>query len=216
MSIQHKPRPDHAIDLETKYAAATFSRISQDGVFTGYASLFHQVDLGQDAVAPGAFRKSLASRSASGVRMLFQHDPSLVLGTWLELKEDSLGLHVQGQLTPRVAKADEVWALVEAGALDGLSIGFKTIKSRRSAKSGVRLLTEVDLWEISVVTFPMLPEARLGALSFQDQSNKAHQVPGLRGRAALRHYPTKCSDLAALQMRLKQATTLLSNKQVTQ
>ncbi|MEP0519665.1 MAG: HK97 family phage prohead protease [Hyphomicrobiales bacterium] len=216
MINRHKSLQERAFDLETKYAAATFSRISENGVFTGYASLFDQVDLGQDAVAPGAFRKSLRSRGAAGVRMLFQHDPSLVLGAWLELKEDALGLYVQGQLTSGVAKADEVRALVKAGALDGLSIGFKTIKSRRNAKSGVRLLTEVDLWEISVVTFPMLPEARLGAVNFQDANHKANRSDQFGSRATLKPHPTKCSDLAVLKTRLKQATTLILNKQVTE
>lgn len=201
--------------LETKYASASFSRIDSEGVFTGYASLFNQVDLGQDAVAPGAFRKSLSTRGASGVRMLFQHDPALVLGTWLELKEDDLGLSVQGKLTCGVAKADEVRALVEAGALDGLSIGFKTIRSRKNAKSGVRILTEVDLWEISIVTFPMLPEARLSASIFQTPISKAQEPLRHFARTSLQDHKNSIAELTTLQVRLKRATNLLSNKQVT-
>lgn len=192
-------------DLEIKYAAAQFSRIDERGVFTGYASLFNEVDLGQDSVAPGAFRKSLIARGAAGVRMLFQHDPSLVLGVWLNLKEDGVGLHVRGRLTSGVSKADEVRALLETGALDGLSIGFKTIKSRKNAKSGVRILTEVDLWEISVVTFPMLPEARVGVSVSQKWVGKKRQPPSS---------PISIAELSVLQMRIKQATNLLSNKQV--
>lgn len=215
MAVKRQFRSIAASELETKYASAKFSRIDQDGVFTGYASLFNQVDLGQDAVAAGAFQKSLLARGASGVRMLFQHDPALVLGTWLDLKEDDLGLYVQGQLTRGVAKADEVRALVQAGALDGLSIGFKTIKSRKNTKSGVRILTEVDLWEISVVTFPMLPEARLSAPMFQNHTSKTHQPLRHSSRVSECHRENSIAELTALQMRLKRATNLLSNKQVT-
>lgn len=197
--------PHASDDLEIKYAAAQFSRIDKRGVFTGYASLFDQVDLGQDSVAPGAFRKSLIARGASGVRMLFQHDPSHVLGVWLNLKEDAVGLHVRGRLTGGVSKADEVRALLETGALDGLSIGFKTIKSRKNTKSGVRVLTEIDLWEISVVTFPMLPEARVGVSVSQKWAGEKRRPPSS---------PISIAELSALQTRLKQATNLLSNKQV--
>ena len=83
---------------------------------------------------------------------------------WQVLREDARGLFVRGQLTLDVPRAAEVLALMRAGALDGLSIGFKTVKGRRDAKTGVRKLLEVDLWEISVVTFPMLPEARVSSV----------------------------------------------------
>ncbi len=71
---------------------------------------------------------------------------------------------MRGRLTTGVARAREVLALMRAGALDGLSIGFRTVRGRTGAKSGVRELLEVDLWEISVVTFPMLPEARVASV----------------------------------------------------
>ncbi len=96
--------------------------------------------------------------------MLFQHDPSSPIGVWRELREDARGLFVRGQLAPGVAQARELGALLAAGALDGLSIGFKTRRARHERKSGRRYLLEVDLWEISLVTFPMLPGARVHAL----------------------------------------------------
>ncbi len=80
---------------------------------------------------------------------------------WREVREDARGLFVRGRLMPEVAKAREVLALMRAGAIDGLSIGFRTVRGRTDAKSGVRRLIEVDLWEISIVTFPMLPAARV-------------------------------------------------------
>jgi HK97 family phage prohead protease len=96
--------------------------------------------------------------------MLFQHDPATPIGVWREVREDRRGLFVSGRLMPEVARAREVLALMRAGAIDGLSIGFRTVRGRTDAKTGVRSLIEVDLWEVSVVTFPMLPAARISAV----------------------------------------------------
>ena len=96
--------------------------------------------------------------------MLFQHDPAAPIGVWRELREDARGLFVRGRLTTDVAKGREVLALMRAGAIDGLSIGFRTVRGKTDAKSGVRSLIEIDLWEISVVTFPMLPAARVSSV----------------------------------------------------
>jgi HK97 family phage prohead protease len=99
--------------------------------------------------------------------MLYQHDPLQPIGVWDEIREDDRGLFVKGRLTTGVARAREVLSLMRAGALDGLSIGYRTVRGRTDGKSGVRQLLEVDLWEISVVTFPMLPEARVAAVKGQ-------------------------------------------------
>jgi len=149
---------------ETKFAPVSLSAVEADGTFTGYASLFNKADLGRDVVMPGAFRASLTKRGAGGVKMLFQHDPAEPIGVWLDIAEDGQGLAVKGKLTAGVARAREVLALMRAGAIDGLSIGYRTVRGRTDAKSGVRRLYEVDLWEISVVTFPMLSEARVSAV----------------------------------------------------
>ena len=146
---------------ERKFSPATLSAVEADGTFTGYASLFGRADLGRDMAMPGAFRASLARRGPGGVKMLFQHDPNTPIGVWLAISEDGEGLFVKGRLTTQVEKAREVLVLMRSGALDGLSIGYRTVRGRTDAKTGVRSLYEVDLWEISVVTFPMLPEARV-------------------------------------------------------
>lgn len=131
---------------------------------TGYASLFGQVDQGGDIVLPGAYGAALRRLADSGgrVRMLWQHDASQPVGIWDEVREDAHGLRVSGRLLPEVARAREARALIAAGALDGLSIGYRTLKASRDA-AGHRLLAEVDLWEISLVTFPMQREARIEA-----------------------------------------------------
>ncbi|WFR96230.1 HK97 family phage prohead protease [Rhizobium tumorigenes] len=144
-----------------KFASLELRGLTRDGSFSGYASVFGEVDLGSDRVERGAFARSLATRGASGIRMLFQHDPSEPIGAWKTIREDERGLYVEGQLADGVARAREVHQLLKNSALDGLSIGFRTVRARTDAKSGVRRILEADLWEISVVTFPMLPSARV-------------------------------------------------------
>ena len=149
----HAPRP--------KFSPLPVTQLEADGSFHGYASLFGRVDLGRDRVLAGAFKRSLARRGPQGVRMLYQHDPSEVIGHWRTIREDAAGLWVEGVLSPDVARAREVRSLMRSGALDGLSIGFHTVRARKDAATGVREIVEADLWEVSIVTFPMLPDARV-------------------------------------------------------
>jgi uncharacterized protein len=133
-------------------------------VIEGYASVFGKRDQGGDVVLPGAYAISLKAMAKAGrrVKMLWQHDPAQPIGTWDEVREDATGLWVKGRLLSEVAKGREAAALLEAGAIDGLSIGYRTVKAERDGK-GQRLLSELELWEVSLVTFPMLPEARVAA-----------------------------------------------------
>lgn len=127
-------------------------------VIEGYASLFGAKDQGGDVVEKGAYAKSLSD--GRRVKMLWQHDPNEPIGIWDEIREDERGLFVKGRLLETVARAREAAALTKAGAIDGLSIGYRTVKSHKNER-GARCLSEVELWEVSLVTFPMLPEARL-------------------------------------------------------
>jgi HK97 family phage prohead protease len=158
---------------ERKFVDMTIDAVDRDGTFSGYASLFGKADLARDVVERGAFSRALRERGAAGVRMLFQHDPAEPIGTWLELREDERGLFVRGRLTRGVERAQEVLELLRTGALDGLSIGFRTVKARKDARTGLRRIVEADLWEISIVTFPMLPEARIRTV-------KAGHLPTVR------------------------------------
>ncbi len=135
--------------------------ITPDGTIAGYASLFDIPDQGGDIVARGAFTDTLARHGTSGIRMLFQHDPREPIGIWTSIVEDARGLRVEGKLTLQASRARDLDALIRDGALDGLSIGFKTVSSQRLPRSGLRRLTRIDLWEISIVTFPMLSAARI-------------------------------------------------------
>ena len=149
--------------LEVKFAGGA-PVLSEGHVIEGYASLFGMTDQGGDAVLPGAFAASLKKLAGKGdkVRMLWQHDPTRPIGVWDEIREDQTGLWVKGRLLREVAQAREAAALIQAGAIDGLSIGYRTIRAERDQK-GRRALAEVELWEVSLVTFPMLPSARVGA-----------------------------------------------------
>lgn len=153
------------IGLERKFCRADAQLTVKDGaVIEGYASLFGKEDRGGDVVERGAYQASLKSLASGGrrVRMLWQHDPSEPIGVWDEVREDGQGLYVKGRLLTDVARARESAALLEAGAIEGLSIGYRTIRSKKD-DAGRRRLVELELWEVSLVTFPMLPDARVGA-----------------------------------------------------
>lgn len=123
----------------------------------GYASIFDVADLNGDIIAPGAFAKSLKANPA--IRMLYQHGAETPIGRWLSFRQDARGLFVRGELILSSPRAREVHALLAGGAIDGLSIGYQTVRSVRTQKG--RRITEAQLWEVSVVTFPMAPAARV-------------------------------------------------------
>lgn len=151
--------------LERKFHRPEEGLTVEDGtVVSGYASVFGRRDQGGDVVLPGAYGASLARLAGAGrrVKMLWQHDPGQPIGVWHEVREDDRGLWVKGRLLADVARGREAAALLAAGAIDGLSIGYRTVKAERGAE-GERRLAEIDLWEVSLVTFPMLPEARVNA-----------------------------------------------------
>lgn len=151
------------ISLETKFTELDPDvQITDDFLIEGYASRFGQKDQGGDIVQKGAFTASLSRLAQSGtrVKMLWQHDQKCPIGVWDEVFEDNNGLFVRGRLLTGVALAQEAADLVRNRALDGLSIGYKTLKSTKNS-AGQRVLTELDLWEVSLVTFPMLTSARI-------------------------------------------------------
>ncbi|HEX2555855.1 MAG TPA: HK97 family phage prohead protease [Microvirga sp.] len=169
---------------EVKLLAEPLQTVEADGVFEGYASLFGVADLGRDVVMPGAFAQTLRRRGAAGIRMLWQHDPAEPIGRWLALAEDARGLRVRGRLNLAVERAREVHALLREGAVDGLSIGFRVLRARPDRAAGLRRLEALDLWEVSVVTFPMLPGARVGAVKREEPAAPALALAGLIRREA--------------------------------
>lgn len=149
--------PDR-LDIEFKFAPPDAA-----GSFSGYASVFGGApdDVG-DVVAPGAFRRSLAEHKAAGTRplLLWQHDPDQPIGVWTGIVEDGRGLKVSGRLVLETARGREAHALLKAGALDGLSIGYR-VRSADRRPGGVRVLRDVELVEISLVSLPAAAAARV-------------------------------------------------------
>jgi HK97 family phage prohead protease len=138
--------------------------LSDEGVIEGYASIFGNVDNGGDKVMPGAFVEGLAKARQTGrkVKMLWEHDTREPIGIWDDLAEDAKGLWAKGHLVLEVERAREVHALIKAGAIDGLSIGYRTEVSE--PEGNVRLLKSVKLYEISMVTFPMNERAKISSV----------------------------------------------------
>jgi len=153
----------------------TRATIDADGTVEGYASLFGELDQARDMVMPGAFAATLRTRGVRRIPMLFQHDPAEPVGVWLELREDSRGLYARGRLIPDVQRGRELLALVRQGGIDGLSIGFRTVKGRIDPRTRIRKLDIVDLWEISIVTFPLLTGARVHAVKQAPAVSRARQ-----------------------------------------
>lgn len=138
--------------------------LTDEGTFEGYGAVFGNVDGGGDKMVPGAFAASLSKhrREGTAVRMLWNHNPNEPIGVWDDLAEDGKGLWGKGRLILDIQRAREVHALMRAKALGGLSIGYSTRQAE--PEGNVRLLKEVDLWEVSPVTFPMNGRARISSV----------------------------------------------------
>ena len=172
MGMQKKPvksvcvcQDDGKCQCDTEIKKLVFEsemKSADEGVFSGYASVFGNEDQGNDVVQKGAFTKSLEDRPAPKVKMLFQHKTDEPIGVFETIYEDQKGLYVKGKLALKTQKGKETYELLKIGALDGMSIGFRADPQKQGYnenKRGVRTLKEVDLMEISLVTFPMNEEA---------------------------------------------------------
>ncbi len=150
-----------------------------DREFEGHGSMFGNVDLGGDVVMPGAFKRTLAKHRKDGSlpQMFWMHDPSRVPGKWLSMSEDDDGLVVKGVLAD-TPLGDEIHTLLGMDAVRGLSIGYQTTEQDYD-KDGNRLLKEVDLWEVSVVSLPMNPLAQVAHAKSQ-LSEAGEYVPTLK------------------------------------
>jgi hypothetical protein len=144
--------------LHRKNVAFKADTVNDDGTFSGYASVFGNVDLGGDIVAPGAFAGSIARIATSGRPMpaLWQHNQDQPIGGYTNLAEDAKGLRVSGFLmVNEIPLAKQAQALMKAKVVSGLSIGYYIEDSSTDEKTGIRTLKKVDLVEASIVTFPM-------------------------------------------------------------
>lgn len=155
MTISTKKR----LDLEL-----TIKSVSDSGEFEGYGSVFGTEDSYGDVVVKGAFEKSLAQWREKGrmPAMLWQHNTNEPIGVYTEMREDDIGLYFKGKLLidgdPLAKRAH---AHMKAGSLSGMSIGYMLNDYEYDKLKGVWILKEIDLWELSLVTFPANDEARI-------------------------------------------------------
>ena len=134
--------------------------VGDEGSFSGYAAIFDEPNSFGEIVAPGAFKKSLRERKASGVGLFWNHNSDKPIGTWSSIEEDKKGLKVEGQLITEIDDGQKAHLLLQRKAVTGLSIGFRTRGDKRGP-NGVRIITDVDLLEISLVTLPSASKARV-------------------------------------------------------
>ncbi len=150
------------------YRPFEVKKLSEEGQLSGYGSVFGVEDWYSDIVMPGAFTRSLKERMP---RLLWQHDTRQPIGVWTSAKEDEKGLYLEGQLALKTQRGAEAYELLKMGALDGLSIGFSTKVAEYDDKKHVRKLLDVELFEVSPVTFPANEGARVDSVKTLDPHN---------------------------------------------
>ena len=159
--------------MKTKHFDVGFEikAVNADGTVEGYGSVFGVRDNYDDVIAKGAFIQSLKDHKAAGTMpaMLWQHDADKPIGVWTEMVEDEKGLRIKGQLAMETVKGKEAHALLKMGALNGLSIGFMSKEWAYDRETEVRTLTAIDLWEVSLVTFPANEKARVTNVKSADE-----------------------------------------------
>jgi HK97 family phage prohead protease len=165
---------------ETRAFSFEIKTVGDDGTIEGYGSVFDVKDSYDDVIKPGAYAATLAAHKAAGTMpaMLWQHDSDEPIGVWTEMIEDAKGLRVKGQLLLATTRGREAYELLKVGALKGLSIGF--MAKEWSYQDDVRILTAIDLWELSVVTFPANQKATVTGVKSVDVSTARIAEQALR------------------------------------
>lgn len=160
---QFQTRSSNGPETRTATVRLEHKALGKEGEFEGYGSVFGVRDSYNEVVARGAFGQSLSAHREAGTlpALLWQHDATRPIGNYSEMFEDDKGLYVKGQLALETQGGREAHALLKAGALNGLSIGFMPVRSEIMEDTDLRTLTEVDLWEVSLVTFPANGAARV-------------------------------------------------------
>lgn len=162
--------------MKTKDFALHVKDVSEEGIFTGYGSIFGNVDSYGEKVVAGAFGESLAKHRQEGTKplMLWQHNANEPIGVWDDLAEDGKGLKGTGRFVMETSKGREVHALLKAGAIRGLSIGYREIEAEPDGN--IRLLKKLDLMEISVVSFPANRRARVESVKSERMEEFARRL----------------------------------------
>src|ERR1700761_3655102 len=172
--------------MERKRFSLKIKSVDDTGTFTGLGAAYNNVDLGGDKIMPGAFTRTLAA--GKQFPLLWQHDPSNPIGT-CKVTDTPQGLQVEGTLLLQDPTALKAYTFMKAGVIKGMSIGFETLQSKMDGD--VRVLTELRLWEISVVTFPMNESATISSvksLSFSDDEVQHHLQAIRRHQKGMRYH----------------------------
>jgi len=156
---------------EVRAYALEIRATGDDGTVEGYGSVFGVKDSYDDVIVKGAFAGSLKSHRENGTMpaMLWQHNADEPIGVWTEMVEDAKGLKIKGKLALDTMRGKEAHALLKLGALNGLSIGFMTKEADYDRETDIRTLREVDLWEVSLVTFPANEKSRVTQVKAADE-----------------------------------------------
>lgn len=173
-----------------KGSEVVLSAMSEKGAFKGYASVFDVVDGHGDVVMPGAFQQNLTSwkRLKNWPKLLWQHDATQPIGYITKLYEDAVGLVMEAQLLLELPKAQEAYTLIQSGVLDGLSIGYKVLKSISKKRGQGRHLKRINLFEVSLVTFPSNDAATIHDVKKSGEISDARLISVLdRLRGALKY-----------------------------
>ena len=186
--------------IEIKSSIKAYDNEDEDknyGTFEGYGSVFGNKDLGNDVIEAGAFAKSLKKRKPQNVKLLYQHKSDMPIGVFDEIKEDAHGLVVKGRLALKTQAGAEAYELLKMGALDGLSIGFRVNPKEVSydKRGNKRIIKEVDLMEVSLVTFPMNPQATVRSVKGEEISIREWEN-GLRDAFSLSRSEAKVAAKA--------------------
>lgn len=197
--------------------------ISPDGLFSGYGSVFNVVDSYKEVVVPGAFAESLDNKTPS---LLWQHRSGEPVGVYTSVREDAVGLYVEGKLALKTVRGAEAYELLKMGAITGLSIGFVTREDSYDKVTGIRTLKKLDLWEVSLVTFPANDAARVSAVkgieslnTLADAESFLRDAGGFSKREALAlvarikslHGRSDSDELGELAAQIKRNTSLFTH-----
>jgi len=152
--------------MQTKYLDAPLhiKQLNEDGTFEGYGSVFGNVDAHGEIVARGAFEDTIREKGANGIALLWQHNAREPIGAYEEIREDDTGLFMRGRLALKTQRGLEAYELMKMGAVTGLSIGFVPQRMEIDEENDTVTLTQLDLWETSIVTFPANDAARVSAV----------------------------------------------------
>lgn len=173
-AIKNTPM-NHAV---TQFKFDNFETKSENGnefaFFSGYASTFGNIDGAGDIIVEGAFTKTLQENP--NVKLLWQHDTWQVVGSILEMRQDSKGLYITSRLNLGTKMGREAYALLKAGDIDSMSIGYRVIDSDYDSKKDIRTLKEVFLAEVSLVTFPANKQAKIMSVKSIEKADSLSDI----------------------------------------